>query len=292
MLKKMVEPHQDGKIYREIIKIDKEKCTGCGACADGCPEGAIQVIDGKARLVSELLCDGLGACMGDCPEDAIIKEKRVAEPYDEKKVMSNIVKQGKNTIIAHLKHLRHYDQVEYFNQAIEYLEENGLEIPKNEELQEPSSCHSQPGGCPGSRTMDLRTTQPESTGQVEIGSELQNWPIQLQLLNPNAPYLKGADLLIVADCVGFSNPNLHQKYLKGKILVIFCPKLDSDVDSYINKLAYVFKNQDIKSITTMHMQVPCCFGIKSIIEKALEKAGKKDIIPLEEKTISIRGEEL
>lgn len=288
----MTRANQDVKIYREIIKIDVEKCTGCGACAEGCPEGAIQIIDGKARLVSELLCDGLGACIGDCPEDAIIKEKRVAEPYDEKKVMSNIVKQGRNTIIAHLKHLRHYDQVEYFNQAIEYLEENGLDIPENEELREASSCESQAGGCPGSRTMDLRTTQSESTGQVVIGSELQNWPIQLQLLNPNAPYLKGANLLIVADCVGFSNPNLHQKYLKGKILVIFCPKLDSDVDGYINKLAYVFKNQGIKSITTMHMQVPCCFGIKSIIEKALEKAGKKDIIPLDEKTISIRGEEL
>ncbi|MFX0098499.1 MAG: ATP-binding protein [Candidatus Hodarchaeota archaeon] len=286
----MSESNQEGKIYRDIIKIDEELCTGCGLCAEGCPEGAIQIIDGKARLVSDLLCDGLGACIGDCPEGAISIEKREAEVYDERKVMSNIVMKGANTIKAHLLHLKHHDQTEYFNQAVDYLNEKGIDVPDVEEHEEVVACHTQPSSCPGSRMIDLRSDSSGSDTQVTIGSELQNWPIQLKLMNPNAPYLKGADLLIAADCVGFSNPNLHQQYLKGKILTILCPKLDSDIENYVNKLAHIFQNQDIKSITTLHMQVPCCFGINSIIENALKRSGKS--IPVTEKVISIQGTEM
>lgn len=268
---------------RDIIKINEEKCTGCGECIPGCPEGALQVIDGKARLISDLFCDGLGACIGTCPQGAIEIEQREAEPYDEYKVMENVAKAGPNVIKAHLKHLYDHGQTEFLNQAINFLKEKNIEVPDYEE-EKTFEC-----GCPGSAMTDLSESRVESHIEPQIFSaELRNWPVQLQLLNPNAPYLKNADLLISADCAPFAYANFHQRFLKDKILIILCPKLDKTIDQYVDKLAEIFEKQDIKSISIVHMEVPCCSGIEIIVKRALEKAQKNVII--KDYTISIKGE--
>ena len=265
---------------RDIIKINKEKCNGCGDCIPGCPEGALQVIDGKARLISDLFCDGLGACIGTCPQDAIEIEQREAVPYDEINVMENIVKEGPNVIKAHLKHLNDHGQNDFLKQAKDFLTERNIKIPEYES-------GTVPGTCPGSMEMELE--KPVSGGEAPVYSaELRNWPVQLQLLNPNAPYFKNADLLIAADCAPFAYANFHQRFLKNKILIIFCPKLDKTIEQYVDKLAEIFKNQDIKSISIVHMEVPCCSGIEVIVKRALEKS-KKNII-IKDYTISIKGE--
>lgn len=267
---------------RSIIKIDEDKCNGCGACIPDCPEGALQVIDGKARLISDLFCDGLGACTKACPQDAMQIEEREAEPYDEFQVMKNIVKGGKNVIKAHLKHLKDHGENKLFEQAKEFLKQNDFEIP---ELEDKLPC-----GCPGTMQKDLRANKPHVSESVDIqmNSELSNWPIQLKLLNPNAPYLHKANLLIAADCTAFSYANFHSKFLKDKILIMLCPKLDSDLDSYVEKLSTIFENQEIQSITIVHMEVPCCGGVEMIVKKALEKTQK--YIMVKDYTISLNGE--
>jgi len=267
---------------RDVIRINEEKCNGCGSCVTGCPEGALQVIDGKARLISDLFCDGLGACIGDCPEGAIKVERREADAYDEYKVMENIVKAGPNVTKAHLKHLHEHGQTKYLNEALDFLKEKNIEIPDYEE-EAPLAC-----GCPGS-AMQVPEPKPASGESPQIlSAELGNWPVQLQLLNPNAPYLKNADLLITADCVPFAYANFHQRFLKDKVLIILCPKLDKTIDEYVDKLSEIFTRQDIKSITIVHMEVPCCSGIEVIVKRALEKAQKNIII--KDYTISINGE--
>lgn len=267
---------------RDVIRINEEKCTGCGDCIPGCPEGALQVIDEKARLISDLFCDGLGACIGTCPQGAIEIEEREAEPYDESKVMENIVKAGPNVIKAHLKHLNDHGEKNLLKQAIHVLNNKGIDVPDYEE--ETLAC-----GCSGSMTQDLTKTRSENVEtSVKISPELGNWPIQLQLLNPNVPYLKHADLLIAADCAPFAYPNFHQRFLRDKVLIIFCPKLDQTIDQYVDKLAEIFKKQDIKSISIVHMEVPCCSGIEVVVKRALEKAQKNIII--KDYTISINGE--
>ncbi|MCK9151786.1 4Fe-4S binding protein [Methanobacterium alcaliphilum] len=265
---------------RDIIKIDEDKCTGCGECITGCPEGALQVIDGKARLISDLFCDGLGACIGTCPQGAIQVEKREAEPYDESKVMKNIVKAGPNVIKAHLQHLQEHGEDKILSEAIDYLNKNNIEIPDYEE--KPLAC-----GCQGSMTQELERVG-KSEESVILSAELKNWPIQLQLLNPNAPYLKNADLLLAADCAPFAYANFHQRFLKDKVLIIFCPKLDKTIEEYIDKLASIFEKQNINSITIVHMEVPCCGGIEVIVKRALEQAQKNIII--KDYTISMNGE--
>jgi len=276
---------------REIIQIDEEKCNGCGLCIPNCPEGALQIIDGKARLISDLFCDGLGACIGHCPEGAITIVEREAEVYDEAKVMENIVKQGRNVIKAHLEHLKEHNETEYLNQAVKFLRDRGIENPIEKDDEHNNHKHSQhSSGCPGLRIIDFSEEKQdtEKADEVSLKSELRQWPIQLQLLNPNAPYFKNADLLIAADCVSFTFANFHQKLLKGKILIIFCPKLDSNIEQYIDKLTEIFKHQNIRSITLAHMEVPCCSGIESIVKKAIEQSGK-DIIIIKY-IISLRGE--
>lgn len=267
---------------RRIIKIDEDKCTGCGVCIPDCPEGALQIIDGKARLISDLFCDGLGACIKACPENAMTIEEREAEEYNEAKVMVNIVKGGENVIKAHLKHLKEHGEAKLFDEAINYMKENNIEIPSTDDL---------PCGCPGSMQRDLRKNNRNENNQnnisVNMQSEISNWPIQLKLMNPNAPYLQNADLLISADCVPFAYPNFHNKFLKDKILMMLCPKLDSDIDSYIEKLANIFENKNIKSISIVRMEVPCCGGVEMIVKEAMEKANKNIII--KDYTISIDG---
>lgn len=274
---------------RDIITIDEKKCTGCGLCIPGCPEGAIQIIDEKARLISDLYCDGLGACLGQCPEGAISIEKREAEPYDEKKVMANIVKQGESTILAHLKHLKDHNEMGFLNLAIEYLNSNSIVVPsefyEGSEEKPTMAC-----GCPSSMEREIIKDESCSCDDESgpVASELSQWPVQLQLINPNAAYFKNADLLIAADCVPFSFGDFHRRFLKGKKLIVFCPKLDTTIDAYIEKLTELFRVQNIKSITIVHMEVPCCFGVEKIVTEALRKSNKNIII--KDYTISVQGE--
>ncbi len=274
---------------REIITIDEELCNGCGECIPGCPEGALQIIDGKARLVSDLFCDGLGACIGTCPTGAITVEKREAVPYDEYKTMTNIIPQGEGTIAAHLRHLLDHRQDEFYRQALECLKDHGIRNPleKNDATAKASGCAS--GGCPGSRLMQFemqRHETPEASGSIQ--SRLGQWPIQLALLNPDAPIFDGADLLVSADCAPFAYADFHRRFLEGKTLMIFCPKLDRDLEMYIEKLARIFKNNSIASVSVVHMEVPCCGGVGKVVKAAVRRSGKNVVI--RDYTISIRGE--
>ena len=262
---------------RKIIKIDADQCNGCGLCLPNCPEGAIQIIDGKARLISDLFCDGLGACIGQCPQGAIAIEEREAQDYDERKVMEHIIKQGRNTIKAHLNHLKEHKAEEYFQQAIDYLKEKGLEIPLEE-----ARSHEAHAACPGLKAIDLQ----DSGAKI---STLKNWPVQIMLVPPSAPYLKDASLLIAADCVPFAYADFHRELLRGKILLVGCPKLD-DAIIYQDKISQILKNNKIKSVTYAHMEVPCCFGLIKIIKSAIEESQKD--IPFTEVVISIKGERL
>lgn len=268
---------------RDIITIDEDKCNGCGECIPGCPEGALQIINGKAKLAEEIFCDGLGACIKNCPRDAIKVEQKEAEDYDEYKTMENISKMGENAIQAHLKHLKEHGQQEYLDRAIEYLEQKSLFIP---DYKEKTQCN-----CPSamSKTINREKTSGTNLNQVsDLTPQLNNWPIQLSLMNPDAPYFENADLLISADCAPFSYANFQQRFLKGKVLIMFCPKLDKVIDEYIKKLSYIFANKNIQSISIVHMEVPCCAGIGIIIKKALENA--KKFIMVKDYTISISGE--
>jgi len=278
---------------RKIIWIDEDKCDGCGLCIPNCPEGALQIIDGKARLISDLFCDGLGACIGHCPQGAITLEEREAQPYDERVVMENIVKQGKNVIRAHLEHLEEHNQSQYLEQAVDFLKERKIEVPLEEKPLQGGHKHiAALSGCPGSEMMDLGEKQeadeegkPASKGV----SRLRQWPIQIMLVPPIASYLKDADLLIAADCVPFAYADFHEDLLKGKVLLVGCPKLD-DVEFYKEKITHILKGNNIKSITCVHMEVPCCFGLVNIVKSAISASGKD--IPFKEVTISIRGEKL
>ena len=293
-------------VTRKIIKIDEEKCTGCGLCIPHCPEGALKIIDDKARIISDLFCDGLGACIGHCPEGAISIEEREAEEYDERRVMENVVKQGPNVIKAHLEHLKDHGQMEYLQQAVEYLEEKSLPVPieiesdgmEHEETKLPCGCpgsavkdlREEPCGCPGSAAEKIEKESCCCSEEPSIPrgvSRLGQWPVQIKLVPPQAPYFRGADILLAADCVGFSYPNFHEDFLKGKILLVGCPKLD-DAEFYTEKIAQILKINQIRSLTVLHMEVPCCTGIIHIAKRAMEKAGKE--IPLKTVQISIRGE--
>jgi Pyruvate/2-oxoacid:ferredoxin oxidoreductase delta subunit len=282
---------------REIITIDEEKCNGCGSCVPGCPEGALQIIDDKARLISDLFCDGLGACIGDCPEDAISIIEREAEPYDELRVMENIVKQGENTIKAHLEHLKNHGETVFLKQATDYLEENGIDNPLEKEVKVGQAAGTEaskdklPCGCPGSKVMDLRDDDRTDTASGDTGvkqkTELRQWPVQIHLVPVNAPYFDNAELLIAADCVPFAYANFHRELLKGKILLVGCPKLD-DAGFYKDKITEILKENNIKSVTIAHMEVPCCFGLVKLVNEALADSGKD--IPVDDITIKVNGE--
>jgi len=275
-------------VKRKIIKIDEQKCNGCGLCIPNCPEGALQVIDGKARLISDIFCDGLGACIGYCPQGAILTEEREAEEYNEKKVMNeNIIKAGKNTIIAHLKHLKEHGETGYLKDAIEVLKEKSIEI----DLKDVTTCgcdHPPHKACPGSKIMDF-TDEKENLIE-ESGSrisQLRQWPIQLHLVPPNAPYLHDKDVILVADCVGYTLADFHKDYLKGGSIVIACPKFDSNLDSYIKKLTSMIDNTKINTLTVIIMEVPCCNGLLELAKKASENASRE--IPIKLIVVSIKG---
>jgi NAD-dependent dihydropyrimidine dehydrogenase PreA subunit len=281
-------------VKRKIISIDEEKCTGCGQCIPDCPEGALQIIEGKARLVSDLFCDGLGACIRTCPEGAISVIEREAEPYDEKTVMKTIACQGEPVIRAHLSHLISHGETELYNHAIEFLKEDSIPVPVLQEAEShPCPGHNGPrpfAGCPGAgaRSITRKRHAGDKGRSTETESELRQWPIQLKLLNSAAPYFENADLLISADCVPVAYAGFHQGFLRDKIVIIFCPKLDTDIDGYITKLAEIFSHHTIHSITVAHMEVPCCSGVQYVVDEALHRSGKK--IMVKEVTITIEGQ--
>lgn len=252
------------KIKRKIIKIDEEKCDGCGLCIPSCPEGALQIVDGKAKLVKESFCDGLGACLGDCPQGALTIEEKEVEGYDEEGVIGHIKEQPPELLEKHLTHLK----------------EHAHELPQY---------HSHRGitSCPSAQMLQWEKKEKRVVEKARADSELRQWPIQLHLVPPSAPYFQNADLILGADCVPFAYPNFHADFLKGKAIAIGCPKLD-DPEAYINKLAQILKSSNIKSLKVVHMEVPCCYGLVHIAQEALRRSGKD--IPVETVNIGIKGE--
>jgi NAD-dependent dihydropyrimidine dehydrogenase PreA subunit len=281
---------------RKIIEIDEEKCNGCGLCIPNCQEGALQIIDGKARLISDLFCDGLGACIGHCPEGAIEIIEREAEAYNERKVMEILVTKGRNTILAHLEHLRDHNEQEFLKEAIDFIKENNIDMSENNiESQNPQQVHF--GGCPGSKTIDFNIKEPATTvtagiavNPEDVPSELKQWPVQLHLLNPQASYFRNADVVLAADCAAFAMGNFHSRFLKGKSLAIACPKLDTNKESYLQKLTSMITDTKINSLTVVIMEVPCCGGLLQMAQSARENAKRN--IPIKLAVIGVQGDVL
>lgn len=283
---------------RTIIKIDEELCNGCEACVQGCHEGALQMIDGKARMVSELFCDGLGACIGDCPVGAISLEEREAEPYDEIVTLQRMISKGEHTIIAHLKHLKDHGETDYLKQAVSFLRANNININFAEVHNHGGAgCASKPAskpqgaGCLGSQEVSFanqKTAFAFASASNSSVSQLRQWPVQLHLLNPEAQYFRNADVVLAADCVPFSFPEFHNRFLAGKTLAIACPKLDTNKESYIEKIKAMILLSNINTITVVKMEVPCCGGLLRLAQQAVIETGKR--IPIKVATISIRGE--
>jgi NAD-dependent dihydropyrimidine dehydrogenase PreA subunit len=231
---------------RQIIEIDEDLCDGCGDCVSACAEGAIQLIDGKARLVSDIYCDGLGACIGDCHVGAIKIIEREAGGFDEDAVAAHLLKTGRTHV----------------------------PVPVARPLSVVNSMHTGGGGgCPGSRTQTLRPAPVASKGEIPVASsQLLNWPIQLHLVPPTAPFFQGADVLLAADCVPFAVGDFHQRYLAGHSLAIACPKLDQNQEIYLDKLVAMIDTAEIGSIHVMVMEVPCCSGLVRLVDEARKQA--------------------
>jgi ferredoxin len=275
---------------RKIIHIDDTLCNGCGQCIPNCPEGALQLIDGKARLISDLFCDGLGACIGECPLGAITIEEREAQSYDERRVMENVIAQGQGVIRAHLAHLQEHGEQEYLAQALAVLEERGIEG----EL--PETVH---GGahavCPGSQVREFHVESSPAEGTTAVDtpiapSRLRQWPVQLHLVPPSAPYFRDADVLLAADCVAYAHGDFHRQFLQGRRLAIACPKLDSNQDIYLDKLKALIDFSGIRSLTVLTMEVPCCRGLLQLARRAAAEAERK--IPIQWLEIGVQGDVL
>ena len=284
-------------MIREIVNIDEDKCNGCGVCVPNCHEGALQIIDGKARLISELMCDGLGACLGHCPEGAITIEKREADDYDEVLVVQQIIPKGENTLVAHLKHLKEHREFVFLKEAVGYLKMHAGEIPFSIDTViakvhaskvEPSDSTS--GGCPGSKEVSFEPQNlrfAPSAQASEAPSALRQWPVQMHLINPASAAFQGTDLLLAADCVAFSMGNFHSKHLSGKSLVIACPKLDQGKEIYVEKIRRLIDEALVNTITVMMMEVPCCGGLSQLVRMAASQASRK--VPVKEIIVSIKG---
>jgi ferredoxin len=245
------------KVVRKIIEIDEDLCDGCGNCVPSCAEGALEIIDGKARVVADIYCDGLGACLGECPMGALKIVEREAAEFDEEAVE-------------------------------EYLAEK-----KKKEAGPSKVMPMVAGGCPSARLQTFEPNAADSTaaptGGPEVDSALSHWPVQIMLVPPTAPFLKGADLLVLADCVPVAFPTLHRDFLQGKAVMMGCPKFD-DAQQYIEKFAQICKVSGIKSITAVVMEVPCCSALPMIVKKGMQLSGAQ--IPMEEVVISTRGKVL
>ena len=240
---------------RKIIEIDEDKCTGCGACVTKCAEGALQIVDGKAKVVNEVFCDGLGACIGECPEGALKIIERNAPEFDEEAVK------------------RHIDEDEREHAELH---------------EEPAAC-----GCPGHAPIALKASgragKAAAARHDELPPELLNWPVQWRLVSPSMPFFKGQEVLIAADCVPFAMRDFHGKYLAGRPVIIGCPKLDEQT-AYLNKLTDIVNGSGLKSIQVVHMEVPCCFGLEKLVEEAVHRSGKK--VPVKISVVGIKGEVL
>lgn len=236
---------------RKIIRIDEEKCDGCGLCVPACAEGALQIINGKAKLISEQYCDGLGACLGECPQGAIIIEERKAEDFNE--------------------------------EAVEHHLQSKEPVHVTDEL---------PCGCPSATVTQFEKQTGTEIPAAEITEApgkpmLTHWPVQLTLVPPSAPFLQRADLLLAADCVPFAYPGFHREFLKDHALVIACPKLDNS-EAHLTKLTEILRHSEPKSLTVLHMEVPCCFGLVHMAQQAIQNSGKD--IPLKEITVGVKGD--
>lgn len=270
------------KTKRNIITIDENLCNGCGACAKGCHEGALQIIDGKARIISDLYCDGLGACIGDCPVGAIKIEEREAEPYNEVAVMERIAKKGEKTILAHLQHLKDHGENLLVQQAINYIKEHDIKVDLSS-LKDELPC-----GCPGTLSRSFEKPETENSGcSSEVQSELSHWPIQLRLINPESTHFKNADMVLAADCTAFALGSFHSKLLRNHKLAIACPILDDNKDSYVEKLTSLIDNAKINTLTVVMMEVPCCGGLLKLVEMAVQKASRK--VPVKRIIIGVQG---
>jgi len=229
---------------RKIIKIDEELCTGCGNCVVDCEEGALEIIDGKAKVIKDSFCDGLGACIGNCPTGALTIIEREADEFDEEAVEEHLQKAQSNT--------------------------------------GPPVC-----GCPSAVPEEIRRESSQDTPAATLESRLQTWPVQIHLVPPTAPFLQGADLTVIADCVAYSYAMTHEHFMKDKVVMIGCPKFD-DKEAYVQKFSDIFKSNEIKSLTLVHMQVPCCFSFKYILDEAMKRSGKA--MGYKEVIVTIKGE--
>lgn len=288
-------------MLRDLIEIDEEQCIGCGSCVPNCHQGALQIIDGKVRLLSDLMCEGLGACVGHCPTGAMKISKQEAAPYDEALVMDKMIKAGTNTLKAHLEHLVQHKQDAYFAQALGILKERGIENPMEKTTNtgaSPMAHHGCPSQSihvfhknkqPGHSNQDQGLAPECAAPQSAVPqSQLGQWPVQLHLVSPGAPYFEGADLLLASDCSAFSHGNFHQRFLKGKALAIACPKLDPGQDGYVNKLTAMIDHAGLNTITVLIMEVPCCRGLLAIAQQSLAQAQRK--IPIKAVVLSLQGE--
>jgi len=245
-------------VKRKIIEIDEDKCNGCGACVTKCAEGALAIVDGKAKVVNEVFCDGLGACIGECPEGALNIIERNAPGFDEDAVKEHLTKHKAHEMKAPI----------------------GLE----------------PCGCPSHNPMlvkaksgHLAPAKHHAPAHEELPPELTNWPIQWKLIRPDMPFFKDADVLMAADCVPFAFRDFHGKFLAGRPVIIGCPKLDEQ-QKYLDKLTDVISQSGLKSITVVHMEVPCCQGLQRLVEEAVRKSGKR--VPVSTTIIGIQGQVL
>ena len=243
----MTEVTQPKKVYRKIIEIDEDLCTGCGACVVSCAEGALAIIDGKARVVNEVFCDGLGACIGECPEGALRIIEREALEFDEEEV------------------------------------EKYLESIKEKTIKESHQC-----SCPSAQTMIFEERLDEETSIGDSYSALRQWPIQMHLINPLAPYFEGADVILTADCVAYSLGGFHSNYLRGKSIAIACPKLDQGRERYIEKIRMWIDDAKINTLTVMMMEVPCCTGLLALAKDAANQAQRK--VPIKYVIVGIKGD--
>ncbi|MCP4582218.1 MAG: 4Fe-4S dicluster domain-containing protein [candidate division Zixibacteria bacterium] len=246
------------KVKRQMIVIDEDKCNGCGLCIPGCPEGALQIINDKAVLVKESYCDGLGACLGECPEDALSIEEKLVDDYDEQTVIETLRKKSPELVDKHVEHMRKHNMKTVA-----------------------------PSGCPSAQMMAWNETNQTQGTAVRQESQLRQWPIQLHLVPPAAPYFKNADIAVMATCAPFSYANFHQDYIKDKAIAVACPKLDN-TEPYLDKLTQIIATAKPRSIEVIVLEVPCCTGLVYLVMQAIKDSGQD--VPLIATRLSVKGE--
>ncbi len=302
------------KTIRKIVLIDEDKCDGCGICIPSCAGGALQIIDSKAKLVNEKFCDGLGSCLGECPQDAITVVDQLADDFDERLVEQHLVAhepnqythedtlacgcpsssvqqfEGHGAVIGETHH--HADKEDTLacgcpSSSVQQFEGHGAVIGEahhHADKEDTLAC-----GCPSDALTGFGTTSPGTTAVTRQVSTLGHWPVKVTLVPPQAPFLQGTNLALTADCVPFAYANFHQDFLKGHSLLIACPKLD-DAEAHLWKLTDILSQSSVNSLTVLHMEVPCCFGLVQIAKQAIAASGED--IPFREVTIGVRGEAL